>query len=95
MTVDVVGYDIGRERDRARLRRIAEVTGGRYTDARDGAALRRLFNEEVARLRDLIDAQVCLVQNKVSRRAPGSWIRVAVTRAGPVLATASGKSRSE
>ena len=78
MTVDVVGYDIGRERDRARLRRIAEVTGGRYTEARDGAALRRLFNEEVARLRALIDAQVCLVQNKVSRRAPGSWIRVAI-----------------
>lgn len=64
VTVDVVGYDIGKESDRARLRRIAEVTGGRYSDARDGAALRRFFNEELARFRDLVGAQLCLVNNK-------------------------------
>lgn len=63
VTVDVVGYDIGKGGDRERLRRIAEVTGGHYSDARDGAGLRRFFNGELKRFRELVGAQLCFVNN--------------------------------
>jgi len=63
VTVDVVGLDIGKASDRAKLRRIAESTGGRYTDARSGQALYEYFNRRVREQRRLIGAIGCLRSN--------------------------------
>lgn len=63
MTVDVVGLDIGKASDRAKLRRIAESTGGRYVGARSGQALYAYFNRRVRQQRRLIGAMGCLRSN--------------------------------
>jgi Ca-activated chloride channel family protein len=60
VTVDVVGFDIENARDRARLRRIAEATGGTYTDARTAGELHDYFDRQRARIAQLLDASICI-----------------------------------
>lgn len=51
VTIDVVGFDIARSTDAARLKQIADVTGGTYTGARSGSELSDFVKAEAARLR--------------------------------------------
>lgn len=63
VTVDVVGFDIEGEADRAALQQIAESTGGTYTDARDAAALDAYIDDLLAQQAQLLDAVACVSQS--------------------------------
>jgi hypothetical protein len=60
VTVDVVGFDIGKAADRERLRKIAEASGGTYTDAQTGSALEDYFDAQRAREAQLLKAVNCV-----------------------------------
>jgi DNA-binding NarL/FixJ family response regulator len=60
VTVDVVGFDIASARDRERLKRIADATGGTYTDAQTGDQLRDYFDRQRQRVSQLLDASICI-----------------------------------
>ncbi len=60
VTVDVVGFDIAKAGDREKLQRIAKATGGTYTDAQTGSALQDYFENQTARVGQLISAAACL-----------------------------------
>jgi len=66
VTVDVVGFDIARSQDAQALRRIAEVTGGEYTDARTGDALDEYFRQQQER-RGEANKQILCAVNSGSR----------------------------
>lgn len=60
VTVDVVGFDIASASDRERLKRIADATGGTYTDAQTGDQLRDYFDRQRQRVGQLLDATICI-----------------------------------
>jgi hypothetical protein len=60
VTVDVVGFDVEGEADREALRRIAESTGGAYTDAPDAAGLEAFIDEQLATAAALADQYSCI-----------------------------------
>jgi DNA-binding NarL/FixJ family response regulator len=60
VTVDVVGFDIASARDRERLKRIADATGGTYADAQTGDQLRDYFDRQRQRVSQLLDASICI-----------------------------------
>lgn len=60
VTVDVVGFDVEGDADREALQRIAEATGGTYTNARDAAELDRYFDDLLAQGAQLMDGYVCV-----------------------------------
>lgn len=62
VTVDVVGFDIARSTDAARLKQIADVTGGTYTGARSGSELTDFVKAESARLRMENRAVACILR---------------------------------
>jgi Ca-activated chloride channel family protein len=64
VTVDIVGFDIENNADADRLREIAEVSGGEYTDARTADELDRFFVDYSKRQSELIDAQLCVLKRK-------------------------------
>lgn len=63
VTVDVVGFDVAKSQDAQALRRIAEVTGGEYTDARTGDALDEYFRQQQARRREANERVLCIVNS--------------------------------
>jgi DNA-binding NarL/FixJ family response regulator len=60
VTIDVVGFDIANARDRERLKRIADATGGTYTDAQTGDQLRAYFDRQRRRVSQLLSASICV-----------------------------------
>lgn len=62
VTVDVVGFDIGKSIDAARLKRIADVTGGSYTSARTGSELTDFVSAESRRIRAENRAVACIIR---------------------------------
>lgn len=60
VTVDVVGFDVQGESDRAALQAIADATGGTYTDARDAALLDSYFDGLLAESAAIMDTYVCV-----------------------------------
>jgi hypothetical protein len=62
VTVDVVGFDIGKSIDAARLKRIADVTGGSYTSARTGSELSAFVSAESRRIRAENRAVSCIIR---------------------------------
>lgn len=60
VTVDVVGFDISKSADREKLKRIAEATGGTYTDAQTGDQLDAYFDAQRERASKLLDAAICV-----------------------------------
>lgn len=68
VTVDVVGFDIGKAGDREKLRRIAEATGGTYTDAQTGDQLKRYFDGLRDRASRLLDASICIATKSTDTR---------------------------
>lgn len=61
VVVDVIGFDIP-DSDRAALQQVAEVTGGVYSDAADGAALRNVLGEYDAQQVAVSVAITCQVE---------------------------------
>lgn len=78
VTVDVVGFDIEGQTDAKRLRRIAEVTGGDYTDAQTGADLDAYFRREFERRRQSVSAYRCLLNR-------GAGLRLCQIEAGAAV----------
>lgn len=62
VTVDVVGFDIAKSTDAARLKQVADTTGGTYTGARDGSELTEFIRAEAARLRMRNRAIGCILR---------------------------------
>lgn len=63
VTVDVVGFDV--DRDAARqLERVAEVTGGTYTDARSSGQLQAYFERQRQRIQALTRELDCVRRNR-------------------------------
>lgn len=63
VTVDVVGFDV--DRDAARqLERVAEVTGGTYTDARSSSQLQAYFERQRQRIQALTRELDCVRRNR-------------------------------
>jgi len=62
VTVDVVGFDIARSTDAARLKQIADVTGGTYTGAASGSELVDYVRADLARLRMENRADLCILR---------------------------------
>jgi hypothetical protein len=60
VTIDVVGFDIANPRDRERLKRIADATGGTYTDAQTGDELRAYFDRQRQRVSQLLNGSICI-----------------------------------
>jgi von Willebrand factor type A domain len=60
VTIDVVGFDIANARDRERLKRIADATGGTYTDAQTGDQLRAYFDRQRQRVSQLLNGSICI-----------------------------------
>jgi Ca-activated chloride channel homolog len=60
VTIDVVGFDIANAHDRERLKRIADATGGTYTDAQTGDQLRAYFDRQRRRVSQLLNASICV-----------------------------------
>ena len=58
VVVDVIGFDLA-EADRAALAEVAEVTGGRYTDAATGAALDEALASLAAERAEAVEALNC------------------------------------
>ena len=65
--IDVVGFDIQSSAEAQQLGRIAEVTGGKYRDARTRADLDAYFNEQGEALAQTFDAMTCEVKNASTR----------------------------
>jgi thioesterase domain-containing protein len=66
VTIDIVGLDIETEADSGALRRIAEVTGGSYAEARNAAELDQFFRDQAQALAQTFEAFVCESQNSSS-----------------------------
>jgi Ca-activated chloride channel homolog len=64
--VDVVGFDIQSEEEAAQLRRIAEVGGGEYYDAKTAQDLEEFLRKQNEALYQTRDAWTCEVQNLLS-----------------------------
>jgi hypothetical protein len=64
--VDVVGFDIQSEEEAAQLRRIAEVGGGEYYDAKTAQDLDEFLRKQNEALYKTRDAWTCEVQNLLS-----------------------------
>lgn len=62
VTVDVVGFDIKKSTDAARLKQIADVTDGTYTAARSGRELADFVKAESARLKMQNRAVGCILR---------------------------------
>jgi hypothetical protein len=63
VTVDVVGFDVDAAAAR-QLEKVAEVTGGTYTDAPSAAQLNDYFNRQVEQLFALRDQMTCVARNR-------------------------------
>lgn len=60
--VDVVGFDVGKQ-DAENLRKIAEVTGGEYTDAKSGADLDEYLKKQTRAVYETRAAITCEIAN--------------------------------
>jgi hypothetical protein len=63
VTVDVVGFDVDAEAAR-QLEKVADVTGGTYTDAPSAAQLDDYFNQQVERLFALREQITCVARHR-------------------------------
>ena len=63
VTVDVVGFDVDARAAR-QLGRVADVTGGSYTDARSAGQLRSYFDRQYDRIRALRREFNCVAQHR-------------------------------
>ena len=61
VTVDVVGFDVAKSTDAARLKRIADVAGGTYTNARSGRDLTSFVKAEAQRIISENRALACVI----------------------------------
>jgi hypothetical protein len=80
VVIDVVGFDIPSETDARALRRIAEVTGGRYRDARTAADLQRYFDQLRGELGKIVRAIGCVSQTRTEQVACGAEFREEVVQ---------------
>ena len=64
VTVDVVGFDVAKSTDAARLRRIADATAGTYTEARDANELTDFFRAEAERITAENRALTCVIRKR-------------------------------
>lgn len=61
VTVDVVGFDVAKSTDAARLKRIADVTAGTYTSARSGSELTDFVKADAERIMAENRAVACVI----------------------------------
>ena len=65
--IDVVGFDIRDNADVQQLKRIADVTGGGYHDARSRADLDAYFNQLGRALAQAFDGMTCSIREGVTK----------------------------
>jgi len=65
--IDVIGFDIRDNADVQQLKRVAEVTGGAYHDARSRAELDAYFNELGRALHRSFDGMTCSIREGVTK----------------------------
>ena len=67
VTTDVVGFDVAKPQEAARLRAIAKAGGGVYTDARTARALSTYFEQAIDAYSEAAKSKVCVLSDRAKQ----------------------------